>query len=167
VAEYVHIEGLDGLLKRLQAFPVEMAKNGGPVRSALAKGGKIIRDQAKANVRAIVAEPNVEAKGREGFAIDHPSTGLLERSVILKRDRDPKKVGATERYQVRVKRGKSARGVSVTRYGKILEFGSRKIKAYAWLRNAAATRRGDFFRVVTDELGRGIARIEKKLGAKK
>jgi HK97 gp10 family phage protein len=158
--EYVKIEGLDGLVNRLRAFPVEMAKNGGPVRSALAKGGKLIREQAKANVRAIVAEPNENG-------MDSESTGVLEKSIIQKRHRNPKERGATEIYTVRVKSGKSPKGVSVTRYGKILEFGSKRIKAYAWLRRAAEAKRGEFFALVARELAAGITKIERKLGAGK
>lgn len=165
--DYVKIEGLDGLKKRLEAFPVEMAKNGGPIRAALAKGAKIIREAAKANVRAIIAEPNVDG-------LDRLSTGLLEKSIIQKRARDPRSKGATEIYSVRVRRatrkprGKEKEGVSVTRYGKILEFGSdHGIKPYAWLRNAAEQNRMTVFAVVANELAKGIAKVERKLGAGK
>lgn len=158
--EFVRIEGLDDLLQRLHAFPNEMAKNGGPVRSALAKGGKLIREAAKANVRALVAEPNEHG-------LDSESTGLLEKSVILKRHRNPRERGATEIYSVRLKRGKSKKGVSVTRYGKILEFGSRNIKAYAWLRRAAEEQRTEVFATVARELANGIARVERKLGSRR
>lgn len=159
--EYVKIEGLDGLVKRLKAFPKEMSQRGGPIRSALARGGKIIRDEAKANVRALIAEPNDNG-------MDSESTGLLEKSVIQKRHRDPRSfAGASEVYQVKVKRRTSAKGVSVTRYGKILEFGSEHIKAFAWLRRAAESKRQVFFQTVATELGQGIAKIERKLGALK
>lgn len=158
--EHVQIHGLEGLVRRLRAFPREMAKNGGPVRSALAKGGKLIRDQAKANVRQLVAEPNANGT-------DSESTGLLEKSIIQKRDRNPRARGATEIYTVRVKRGKSSKGVSVTRYGKILEFGSRSIKAHAWLRRAAEEKRTAVFQVVASELAKGIAKVERSLGVGK
>lgn len=158
MVEYVKIEGLDGLLERMKRFPKEMAKNGGPIRSALAKGGKIVRDQAKANVRAIVAEPN-----EHGMATE--SKGLLEKSVIQKRRPRPQDLGASEVYSVRVKRGKSSKDVSVTRYGKILEFGSKSIRARAWMRRAAEVKRDEVFRVVAAELARGIAKVERSLGA--
>lgn len=158
--EYVRIEGLDGLVKRLKAFPREMAKNGGPIRSALSKGAKIIREQAKANVRAIIAEPNAPG-------VEPVSTGLLEKSIIQKRHRDPRSLGGTEVYSVRVKRGTSSKGVSVTRYGKILEFGSRSIRAYAWMRKAAESKRGEVFAVVARELAVGIAKVERSIGGLK
>lgn len=157
--DYVRIDGLDGLVRRLRAFPKEMAKNGGPIRSALAKGGKIIREQAKANVRKIISDPNKDPR------TDGQSTGTLEKSIILKRNRDPRSRGATEIYSVRLKRGKYASGVSVTRVGKIHEFGSEKHKAYSWLRLAAESRRGDFFTTVASELAKGIAKVERQLGA--
>lgn len=160
MAEYVKIEGLDGLVKRLRAFPKEMAKAGGPIRSALAKGGKIVRDEAKANVRAIVAEPNDNG-------MDSESTGLLEKSVIQKRHRDPRSFGASEVYQVKVRRGKYPDGTSITRVGKILEFGSQHIKAYAWLRRAAEAKRQQFFQTVAAELAKGIAKVERSLGVTK
>lgn len=163
--EFTQVHGLEGLLARLKAFPVEMAKNGGPIRAALFQGAKLIREEAKANVRAIVAEPNKPG-------VDSVSTGFLEKSIIMKRHRNPRSRGATEIYTVKVKRGKRpAHGkgepVSVTRYGKALEFGTESIRAYSWLRNAAATQKDAAIAKITSELAKGISRIERKLGALK
>lgn len=156
----VKIEGLDGLMARLKAFPKEMAKNGGPIRSALFQGAKIIREEAKANVRAIVDEPN--KGGRDGL-----STGTLEKSVIMKRHRNPRSRGATEIYSVRLKRVKNPKGTPVTRYGKVLEFGSEHIKAYSWMRRAAEEKKLAAFAAIATALRKGIERIEKKLGVLK
>jgi len=157
----IKIEGLDGLLDRMKKFPKEMAVRGGPIRAALAAGGKIVREEAKANVRKIIQEPN---KG----GLDSASTGLLEKNIIQKRHRDPKKRDpkASEIYSVRVRRKKTGKGVDITRYAKILEFGSEHISAKAWLRNAAASKRQEAIQVIAKKLAQGIAKIERKLGGK-
>lgn len=155
----VKIEGLDGLLERMKALPKEMAKNGGPIRSALFQGAKIVREEAKANVRAIVAEPNANG-------MDAESTGHLEKQIIMKRHRNPQARGASEIYTVRVKRKASPKGVPATRYGKILEFGSEHVKAYAWLRKAAAEKQSAVFAAIAKYLKQGIKRIEKKAGVR-
>jgi HK97 gp10 family phage protein len=156
--EYTRVEGLDGLLARLKAFPVEMAKAGGPIKTALRKGGKLVLDQAKANVRDLVAEENQHG-------LPPQSTGLLEESIVLQRGKPTG--GASEVFKVRLRRKKSAKGVPVTKYGKMLEFGTEKVKAFSWLRNAAALKKDEFYRTVAKELAAGIKRIEKKLGAVK
>lgn len=156
----IKIDGLDGLLARLKAFPKEMSKNGGPIRSALFQGAKLIREEAKANVRRIVAEPNANG-------LDTQSKGVLEKAIIMKRNRNPRQRGATEIYTVRVQRKKNARGIPATRYGKILEFGSEYIKAYSWMRNAAATQKDKAFAAIALHLRKGIERIERKLGVLK
>ena len=68
------ISGLDGVLERLQALPKEVVqKNGGPVRKVLRNAAHIIRDEAKANVRKIIATPNIDGQ--------NVSTGTLEKSI--------------------------------------------------------------------------------------
>lgn len=156
----IKVEGLDGLMARLKAFPKEMAKNGGPIRSALFQGAKIIREEAKANIQQIIDEPN---KGGR----DDLSTGTLKKSVIMKRHRNPRSKGATEIYSVRLKRVKNPKGTPVTRYGKVLEFGSEHVKAYSWMRRAAEEKKTAVFSTIATALRKGIERVEKKLGVLK
>lgn len=158
--DFVKVDGLDGLLKRLQAFPKEMAKNGGPIRSALFKGAKIVKLAAQANVRAIVAEPNKDGSPTK-------STGELEKRIVSSRQRNPRQrhPGASEIYTVRVRRGKYADGTPVSKVGKMHEFGTEEIKPSSWLRRAAADNKDAVFSTVSKELAAGIARVEKKVKA--
>lgn len=154
----IKIEGIDSLIGRLRAFPKEMAVRGGPIRSGLSAGAKIIREQAKANVRAIVAEPN---KGGR----DSKSTGFLEKNIVQKRAKDPKRIDrqASEVYGVIVRRKKTPSGISVSRYGKILEFGSSEIKAYAWLRTAVSQKGNQAISAIVAAVEKGIAKVERKV----
>lgn len=160
MATETRIQGLDGLVERLRAFPKEMAKNGGPIRSALFKGAKIVKKAAQENVKRIVAEPN-----KDGLA--SKSTGTLEKHIVSSRQRRPQQrhPGASEVYTVRVRRGKYADGMPITKVGKAHEFGTEEIKPSAWLRRAASENVDEVFSTVAKELRTGIERVEKKLKA--
>src|SRR5690606_17498982 len=88
----MQLQGVDGVLDMLRKLPAEVvSKRGGPVKLALAKGARFLRDRAKENLRRQIA-----LNGDE-------STGLLEKSVIASRGKPPLS-GKGERYLVRVKR---------------------------------------------------------------
>ena len=108
--QYVKLVGLDKALRNLRALPAAIAgRRGGPVRSALFAAASVIKKQAIANAPI--------GKGT-------PMPGLLKRSIYIWRDRNPAKVGASERYQIMV-RGSRKRGA-----GKL--FGPRTALAYYW-----------------------------------
>ena len=66
----VKLTGVDGVLKTLSSLPAEVvSKRGGPVKAALAKGARFLRDRERDNLRAVL-EPGDE------------STGLLEQNII-------------------------------------------------------------------------------------
>lgn len=74
----VKLSGVDGVLDLLKSLPPEVvSKRGGPVKLALAKGARLIRDAARQNLRAAIAENGDE------------STGLLLQNVISSRGKPP------------------------------------------------------------------------------
>ena len=88
----MNLLGMDGVLETLKSLPPEVvSKRGGPVKLALAKGARLIRDQAQTNLRAAIAKNG------------DVSTGLLEKNVIASRGKEPAG-GKGERYLVRVRR---------------------------------------------------------------
>ena len=73
----VKLTGVDGVLKTLSSLPAEVvSKRGGPVKAALAKGARFLRDRERDNLRAVL-EPGDE------------STGLLEQNIIASRGKPP------------------------------------------------------------------------------
>ena len=156
----VTIEGLDQRLRRLKAFPKEMSARGGPVRAGVRKGAMVIVNQAKANVRAIVAAPNESG-------IDE-STGLLEKSISTFRSKArPGEQGET--YVVSVKRtakysGKGKRNTATINAAR-LEYGTSRRKPMPFMRPAFHAKKNEAVKVMIEETEKGIAKIEKKLAA--
>lgn len=150
-----NIEGLDGLLDRLKALPKEISgKAGGPVKRSLLEGAKIIADEARQTLQAAINQPNVDG------AVAN-STGLLKSSIIVRRSAKTPR-GIAEKVSVRVKRGKTADGTSVTKYGKALEFGTRKQKGTPWLRPAFENSKEKALDRVVSALREAIRKAEKK-----
>lgn len=164
MAEAVRVAGLDGVLERLQALPAAIgAKGGGPARAALAKGARVFRDQAIANAPR--------------------DTGLLQESIVARRDSRPGMVGASEAYYVGVRRkarryantkrnrGKGRAGKTyfvdgTAFYWLFLEFGTEKMAARPFLRPAFESRKEDALNVIVTEMHAGIDRAVRKLGAR-
>lgn len=158
----MNIQGMDGVLKTLQSLPKEVvSKRGGPVKLALAKGARLIRDEAKKNLRAQIATGGDE------------STGLLEKNVIASRGKAPTS-GKGERYLVRVKRktygGRKVRsrgGIVTTRKTAMWkEYGRDDQPATPWLRPAVHTKGQTAINVITQDLKRRIDVEVKKLAAR-
>lgn len=161
MAETVRVAGLDGVLERLQALPAAVgAKGGGPARAALAKGARVFRDQAIANAPR--------------------DTGLLQESIVARRDSKPHLIGASEAYFVGVKRkakryantkrnrGKGRAGKTyfvdgTAYYWMFAEFGTEKMAARPFLRPAFEARKEEALNVIVDELRRGLDRATAKL----
>lgn len=156
------VEGLNGVLETLQSLPSEVvSKRGGPVKLALAKAARVIRDQAKINLKAAIA-----LNGDE-------STGLLEKNVVVTRGKEP--VGTKgERYLVRVrrkaydgeklgKRQKAGKRVTTHKTASLLEYGSSHQPATPWLRPAVKQKGQQAIEVFTSDLNRRIEATVKKL----
>ena len=155
----VNVEGLDGLLDRLKALPKEISgKAGGPVKKSLIAGAKLISEEAGRTLQQAINQPNVDG------TISN-STGLLKKSIQVKRVAKPP-TGVAEIVQVRVKRGKTADGTSVTKYGKAMEFGTVKQKALPWLRPAFENKKEPALNVIVQALRDAISKAERKASKK-
>ena len=166
----VRVEGIKEIGDRLRALPPMLgSKGGGPLRYALAKAARLIRDAAV------------------GYAPE--DTGALKENIITKRHRNPKAVGATERYDVgmrggtrvltnnRWNRSKGTAGKRVSTagkvwYGRMVETGTSKMtsRETGWrpfLRPAIDNNWSaavDVFRV---EFLKAVEKAEKKLGSRR
>lgn len=172
----VKMTGLDGVLDTLRRLPPEVvSKRGGPVRRALAKGARLIRDQARANVRAIVEEPNKDGRPSQ-------STGALAKAIIATRGKPPAGMRG-ERYIVWL--GKLIRQYANTRhnvrkqrvgkeydveppqfYGRFLEYGTSRMRPHPWLRPAFEANAKRAIETIETELIKDIDRIVRKLAKK-
>jgi HK97 gp10 family phage protein len=150
------LHGLDGVLDALKSLPPEIvSKRGGPVANSLRKGGNVVKRAFQANIRRVVR--NTVAEG-------YVSTKTLERAVVVRRDPNPRRVGAAERYRVRISRskqysnGRTNQGEPVTAAmtGYWLEHGTEHQPPEPWATPAFMESRERALKEVVDELGRGV-----------
>lgn len=158
----MNLRGVDGVLQTLQSLPQEVvSKRGGPVKLALAKGARLIRDEAIKNVKASIA-----INGDQ-------STGMLEKNIIASRGKAPIG-GKGERYLVRVRRKaydlakigrreKAGKRVTTHKTASLLEYGSVHQPATPWLRPAVRNKGAEAINVITEDLKRRIDATVKKL----
>lgn len=161
--ETVSIEGLDDVIRRLRALGAEASKRGGPVRAAVRKGAVVIQKEMQANVRHIVATPNIGG--------DDYSTGTLEKSIKPMRAKARRDGVKGETYFVTVPRRaryptteKTPSGIGVATVGKMLEYGTSKRRPMPFARPAFHGKKVEAAKVMRDELLKGIDKLEKKLG---
>ncbi|PZQ09937.1 HK97-gp10 family putative phage morphogenesis protein [Pseudoxanthomonas winnipegensis] len=165
MAEYeaFRVSGLDGVLDKLQRLPSEVvSKNGGPVRKVLRNAAKIIRDEARKNVRAITDEPNV---GGANF-----STGTLENAISVVKGKSHATLNG-ERYFVLVPKRKrypidqrTPTGIAVATIGRMLEYGTSKRRPIPWMRPAYYAKRQAVVDYVQSNLTAEIDKVIKKMG---
>lgn len=157
------MEGLDGVLDTLKRLPPEVAsKRGGPVRRALARGAKLIRDNARAALQR-----SIDAGGVTGIT---DTTGFTASNVIMKRSRLDRING--ERYVVTVRPKKHPNGykyrkrtIQANDIAFIMEQGSSKHPALPWLRPTFATYAAEAIRTIETTLAADVERLVKKLAA--
>jgi len=158
------MKGLDGLLDRMKTLPAEIvSKKGGIIAPALRKGGQVIQKQAKANIRAVTR--NTEAEG-------YTNTQTLEKAVVVRRDPNPQRSGAAERYRVVIARGrkypggrlnkKGGKPLTAVMTGRWLEFGDEKQPAEPWMTPAYMSTREQALNTVVDEMGNGLQKAIRK-----
>ncbi|HEY5805069.1 MAG TPA: HK97-gp10 family putative phage morphogenesis protein [Lysobacter sp.] len=156
------IRGLAEVGRRLRALPPELgSKGGGPLRSALFQGAKVLVAGARRRVKV--------------------TSGQLRDSIISKRHPNPKSVGATERYDIGMKGGTrrlantrrnrgARRAGQIVRtagkvfYGRFLELGTAKMPAQPYLRPTIEGDRGAALNAFSGAFLRAVDRAEKKLG---
>jgi hypothetical protein len=154
VADGLKIQGIDGVLDLLRSLPPEVvSKRGGPVKSALAKGARFLRDKERQNLQAVL-EPGEE------------STGLLAENIIASRGKAPIG-GKGERYLVRIKRkmypGRKGEQVSTLKSAQLKEYGSVKQPARSFIRRTVIAEGSQTINVVVTELVARVDRVVKKL----
>lgn len=152
------ITGIPGIVRTLNSLPAEIvSKKGGPVKLALAKAARLVRDEAKSNLQR-----SIELRGAD-------STGTTVRSVISSRGKAPSD-GNGERYLVRVKKRTfvNARGqkTSTLMTANLLEWGSGHQPATPWLRPAVTSKGQEAIDVMVTDLSRRIDLIVRQLAAK-
>ncbi|OJX04579.1 MAG: hypothetical protein BGO72_21440 [Burkholderiales bacterium 70-64] len=147
------LHGLDDLLAKLQALPPEIvSKSGGPVKTALRKGAKVIAEEAVRNIRAIVSDDP-----------HYVSTDQLAKSVVVRRDPRPQRSGANERFRVMLARKKyPGRNLGTIATGRYLEFGTEKQRPTPWLTPAYLAKRQAALDTVVRELRIGVDRAIRK-----
>lgn len=147
-AETVRVEGLSETLAALDAIRKEIAQSGvqvkaaNPVRAALRQAANVIMKQARANVDAIVATPNVGGRDL--------STGLLKKSIKVYRPKKRYMRGHTDMAQVRVdskarypvgRAGKKYPRVSDVAF--MLEIGTERRAPMPFMRPAFENKKGE------------------------
>jgi HK97 gp10 family phage protein len=161
--ETVRIEGLDTVLRRLRALGPAASKRGGPVRAAVRKGAVVIQKAAQANVRRIVAAPNIG-----GHDV---STGTLEKAIKPVRAKAPQKYKGETYFVTVSKRARypiskrTPSGIDAATVGKMLEYGTSKRKPMPWMRPAFHAKKEEAAQVMATEVEKGIAKLEAKVAA--
>lgn len=154
------LAGVDGVMEMLRKMPAEVvSKRGGPVKTALRKGAKVIHEQAKQNLQVSIANTTEEGKLL--------STGLLLKNLVITRGKAPT-VGKGERYLVRVRRKayvRSGKPVTTLASAQLLEYGSEKQNAEPWLRPAFQAKAEQAILTTEKSLIFDIERIAKKLAS--
>ena len=155
----MQLKGLDDVLATLRALPPEIvSKKGGPVKNALRRGARQLRDAAEANLREVIA--------RDGGQ----STGLLEKNLIASRGKPPSS-GKGERYLVRVKRKaypgrnpeQDGKVPTVRKSAQLLEWGSSQQQATPWLRPAVAQQAAAVIETIRADLLKRIDSTVKRI----
>ncbi len=149
-----NINGVDSLLARMRALPVELRKK--PARSALGKAAKVIRLQAEANAlqlddaetgRSIAA--NIVQRFRSRYA---KRTGDLMISVGVDTEKG------------RIPKGNPDTGAKGnTPHWHLKELGTERMPADPFLRPAAEQKAGEAVQVFAAELGKALDRLVKRL----
>lgn len=173
--ETIRIEGLQGVLKTLRDLPPELvSKRGGPIRAALRKAGRLILEEAKANVQKIIDSPNKDGR--------FVSTGLAKKSLRLKTVAPLNgmkgeaviiAVKSKQRYpdrQISRKRRNGERGKAKPLAANdvlfMLENGTERRAPMPWMRPAFEAKRAQALSVFVEDLNKRLVRIQKKLEAK-
>ena len=150
--------GIDGVLEMLKRLPPEVvSKKGGPVKTALRAGARVIQSEVALNLAASIGSLSTD---------DEISTGLLQKSVIVSRGKAPSS-GKGERYLVRIKRQTYTRAsgerVTTLKTAQIKEYGSEKQLGEPFIRPAFNAKAQQAIVTVQRVLVAAVERIASKL----
>lgn len=161
MATELRVTGLDDVIAKLNALPREVvSKRGGPVKLALAKGARLLRDAARAQVPVDtgLARESIIAKRAKMYG------GNGERYIVTLR-KLPRKYANTRRNVRGGKVGKFYEVDGPAYYAKFLEYGTTKMPARPFLRPALAANAQRVTDEVTRDLVRRVDLLAKKWGA--
>jgi HK97 gp10 family phage protein len=160
--ETVKVTGLREVQRAIEDLAKTMGdKASSPIRAALRDGAKVLVDEAKANVRRIIDEPN--ARGED------ESTGLLLISIRAATGRmPPGRKG--EAIVIGVKRGvypanrqaKKEQWTAV-QIGRLLEEGSERRAPMPWLRPAFDAKKNEAVRVFKESVTKRVEKLIKRM----
>lgn len=150
------LQGVEGILTTLESLPAEVvSKRGGPVKLALAKGARLLRDHQKTALRTVISGSD-------------DSTGLLEQSIIASRGKAPRG-GKGERYLVRIKRktypDRKGKPTTTLKTAHLLEYGApgNNQPATPFIRPTVQRHGAGVINVVTSDLVRRVDLVVRKL----
>jgi len=155
----IKMQGLNEAMQTLERLPERIvSRKGGPVKLALRKGARFIREKELERLRALLNE-----SGR------NESTGTLEKSIIASRGKQPAN-SRGERYVVRFRRrpydptpGQKKR-VSTVMTAQIFEYGSEKQPPRSFIRATFLAHAQEAINIVRDDLLKRIDILTKKYG---
>ena len=152
----IKLSGIDDVLGLLKSLPPEVvSKRGGPVKTALRKGAKVIQLQELRNLEAVTS--NATSAG------SRLSTGLIKQNLVVTRGKEPSD-GKGERYLVRIRRKSYGRGDATTlKAAQLLEYGSSQQPAEPFIRPAFEAKAAQAIETARAELLRAIDRVVAKL----
>jgi HK97 gp10 family phage protein len=162
MATIVRVEGLKELEKRLKSLADEIGgkKAAQPVKAALRKAGRIVQKDAQSIVRRktdllhdniIVTTAKRQPPGR--FAMNVTVRAKAKKYADNAKNRKAGKVG------------KKFKDYGALFYGRFLEFGTSKMKAYPFLRPAFERNKGGLPNVIRDELAKAIEKAVQRMRA--
>lgn len=174
----VKLSGLDGVLDTLKSLPAEVVSHkGGPVRSALAKGARVIRDEARRRLQAAIDEPGESGiTDSTGFTVKNviavrkaPRGGNGERFIVTVRPKIHPTGGSYNRKSRRSagskRRARDRKDITIKAndIAFFLEYGTSTQPATPWIRPAFSAKAEEAIRTVERELLAGINRVVAKL----
>lgn len=156
--------GIDEVLNVLMQLPPEVvSKRGGPVKTAVFKAARHVRDEER-----ITLQRSLDIRREKGL-----STGLLMKNVVMRRSKSLLQ-GKGERYVVKISRKNYPRKdntltgskPSTLKSAHIMEYGSEKQLATPFIIPAFNRSNVRAFQIMVNELDIGIAKIIKRLNRK-
>lgn len=157
----VQVDGLGELLKRMEALPKEITgKNGGPVRRALGRAARLVRDEVRTN--APKRSGNLAANIIAARVRDDRPLGVAERFVVSVRGKR-RKYGNTAENRRSGRVGKTYQRDGDAFYWKFLEFGTAKMAARPFIQPSFASRAPDAIREFARALTADLDKIVRKL----
>lgn len=144
------LQGVDELVKALREMPGKLRKR--MLRNALAAGGRVFRNEAK-RLAPIISVPT---KRR--------AQGTVQKAIAVRTSKLARRAGDVGVF-VNLRPAKGANRGAASRndpfYWRFLEFGTKAMRAFKFLTQAASSKSGQALRTVTDYLGPAIQKLNK------